>query len=812
VRNLKVGLLSLSVVSALAVVLSPSAFASPAPANTAVAAPASQTGTGDDLPNPFEAKRRELRQQAWNKVLNGEATPAKRGASSVVKVGKTAASKPSSTSLRAAPAEDQYVELKREKTDKIFVILAEFGNERHPQFPDKDLNPTIPGPATFEGPLHNKIPEPDRKVDNKTNWKPDYDPAHYQKLYFDSGPGVESLKTYLETQSSGRYSVDGKVTDWVKVKYNEARYGRSHDPVPAGQPGDDPAVCSASNCGNVHELIRDAANQWVKDQQAQGRTDEQIKADLAAFDEWDRYDHDNDGDFNEADGYIDHFQIVHSGGDQAEADPHQGEDAIWSHRWHAFLTDAGKTGPPANKHGGTQVGNTGLWIGDYTMQPENGPLSLFAHEYVHDLGEPDYYDTSGGGDNSVEYWSLMAQSRLGGKGDQGIGTKPGDMGAAVKFNLGWLDYEVVVAGQQRTVNLGPSEYNTKKPQALVVVLPKKKHTIELAKPYAGAGAWWSGSDDELNNTLTRTVTLPAGAAELKFQANWDIEDCEADACDYAFVEVDDGTGWKAIPGSITKSAEGNGIDGKSAGWVPATFDLSAYAGKSVGLRFRYSTDGGVMQPGLLIDELTLTAGGQTILTDGAESGLNGWTATGFKAVGGPVTREYDHRYIATNRRYVSYDKYLEHGPYNFGWLTGENAKPSWVEHYAYQQGLLVTYIDTSQKDNNTNVHPGTGMALVVDAHPRPVYKLDGLPWRSRIQMYDAPFGLAQADSMTLHFNGQPSYIRGQEGQPTFNDTKKYFFPELPNHGVKLPAVGVKIQVVAEEGTSVKVRVSKAIPK
>ncbi len=52
-----------------------------------------------------------------------------------------------------------------------------------------------------------------------------------------------------------------------------------------------------------------------------GRTDAQINADLKSFDQWDRYDFDGDGNFNEPDGYIDHFQIVHAGGDQADGDP-----------------------------------------------------------------------------------------------------------------------------------------------------------------------------------------------------------------------------------------------------------------------------------------------------------------------------------------------------------------------------------------------------------------------------------------------------------------------------------------------------------
>jgi immune inhibitor A len=98
--------------------------------------------------------------------------------------------------------------------------------------------------------------------------------------------------------------------------------------------------------------------------------------------------------------------------------------------------------------------------------------------------------------------------------------------------------------------------------------------------------------------------------------------------------------------------------------------------------------------------------------------------------------------------------------------------------------------------------------MIIDSHPRPTYRLDGLPWRARIQMYDAPFSVTKADSMTLHFNGQASYIRGQDAQPVFDDTKQYWYAALPNHGVKLPAVGVKIKVLSIDGTSVKIKISK----
>ena len=88
-----------------------------------------------------------------------------------------------------------------------------FGNQRatdiDPKYGDRDTDPTTPGPAVFDGPLHNAIPEPDRSQDNTTIWQPDYSADHFRQLYFGTGAGVQSLKTYYEKQSSGRYSVDG---------------------------------------------------------------------------------------------------------------------------------------------------------------------------------------------------------------------------------------------------------------------------------------------------------------------------------------------------------------------------------------------------------------------------------------------------------------------------------------------------------------------------------------------------------------------------------------------------------------------------
>ena len=87
-------------------------------------------------------------------------------------------------------------------------------------------------------------------------------------------------------------------------------------------------------------------------------------------------------------------------------------DAIWSHRWYVNGTDYGTTGPTV---GGSRTSSRRhrrsatrtYFIGDYTVEPENGGLGVFAHEFGHDLGLPDYYDTAGG-ENGTSFWTLMS--------------------------------------------------------------------------------------------------------------------------------------------------------------------------------------------------------------------------------------------------------------------------------------------------------------------------------------------------------------------------------------------------------------------
>jgi immune inhibitor A len=593
----------------------------------------------------------------------------------------------------AEVAKGQFVELEREGEDSIWTVIAEFGPADHP------------APILFSGvpgPLHNEIPAPDRNVDNTTIWSPDFTEAYYENLLFSEAPGAISMRNYYIEQSSNRYTVNGDVTDWVQVPYNAAAYGRDY--------------CGSIVCAQTWVFVNHSIDAWYNSQITAGKTPAQINDYLSQFDVWDRYDMDGDGNFNEPDGYIDHFQSVHAGEGQETGGGAQGSDAIWSHRWYAYFSANGPDGPGPSSFGGVKVGGSNYWIGDYTVEPENGGVGVFAHEFGHDLGLPDLYDTSGntgGAENSVAFWSLYSSGSYGSTGNpaEGIGSKPIPMSAYEKIFLGWSDYTVIGYGEKASVKLGPSNYTTKQAQQLVLLLPDKQVDFPVGDPYSGDFFYFSGSGNDLDNSMSRSVTLPAGAPSLTAKVNVDIE---LD-WDYAYLTVNGAPIATNLSTNTNPFGQnfGNGITGSSGGWTDLTADLSAYAGQTVTIGFRYWTDGAVANPGIFVDDIAIS--GQAL--DDAETDF-GWAQNGFIRTGSVVTQSFFNAYFAEFRTYKGYDDGLRTGPYNFGF---GNTKPNWVEHFPYQDGLLVWYYDESFADNNIgdNCLAGRcgGLVLPVDAHP-----------------------------------------------------------------------------------------------
>ncbi len=182
------------------------------------------------------------------------------------------------------------------------------------------------------------------------------------------GSSGGNLADYLDEVSYGQLALTGIVANnmWHRTNQTELYYGQDSDP---GQVCDSPFdVPTSTDNTNVciYELVRNAVQM----------------ADSSGFD-FSPYDHDGDG-------IVDHVIVVHAGQDQAAL----GGDAddIWSH-WGVI------------PGGGEPV--DGVAVENYVMVSEWDAMSVYAHEFMHDLGAPDLYDYDGDS-QPVGRWSNMA--------------------------------------------------------------------------------------------------------------------------------------------------------------------------------------------------------------------------------------------------------------------------------------------------------------------------------------------------------------------------------------------------------------------
>ena len=725
----------------------------------------------DNRPGPKTKQQQQRRAEALALLESGKAELVQRKEGATVALGG-----------------GKFAEFPIDKTDKVFTVLSEFGTSGSGKL------------GTAPGPLHNAIPEPDRDVDNSTYWQADFSKAHYEEMF--NGDG-ESFKDFYLEQSSGRYTAINTVSDWVKVPGNASSYGDN----------------TVEDNGGTWAFVDDSLDAWYAEQAAAGKTVTDIEAQLAQFDTWDRYDWNNNGNFNEPDGYIDHFQAVHAGeGEEAGADP----DTIWSHRWYV-QNGYGTTGPTVggtvNKSGGARIGETNFFVGDYTVEPENGGLGVFAHEFAHDLGLPDYYDTAGG-ENGTGFWTLMSSGSWlshgpdAAAGEEGTGTVPNGLGPEEKLFLGWLDYTEVNAGQSGSFDLGPSQ-NTYRDadQALKVNLPPSGRTTSYTTPPEGTHAWWTGRGDDLENTLTREVPA-SSSVTVSAQAWYDIEA----GYDYLYAQysLDDGASWTTI---------GSPLDGSSRGkWAGLRYSYKAGGQPSL-FRFLYKTDSGYNLGGAFLDSISVGS-----FTDGAENGLNGWTVDGAKeGQGWTISTGRDvsnapRYYLIENRQYVGYDETLAQGPYQYSFgLTAPNK----VEWFPYQDGMLVWLVDRAYlDDNNVSQHLGAGYALPVDASPNSLTYSDGTSPTNRREPYDATFGLDQHDPVCLSkevaggTRQNPTVTIDKACGPTgaqyatFDDTDPtaYYSDDAPQNSVKVAGVGVTATVTADDGAFLTVDVANPAAK
>ena len=678
-------------------------------------------------------------------------------------------------------------------TGKLLLILVEFSDTPLTFKTNANVE------KTAAGPLHNTLPVPDNSFDLYIN---DFNTQHYEDMlftpggwYFPSdapryaGEHRGSMHDFYLEQSYGQYTVTGKAFGWFKVDKPEAYYGGN------AETGTDNA-----GPGNPRTLITDAV------------------AVINAQNAINWQDYDTNGDCR-----IDHPLFIHAGADESGGGGAQGPDAIWAHS--SRMSGSGlKVATTAQCPGG-------LYLRNYTMMPEDGGVGVFAHEYGHDLGLPDEYDTryTGAGDSNA-FWTLMSSGSWVGRPAQ---TQPSDMSAYGKYALGWLTDNLAIVNvsdlttrDPMTVRLeqterwgGPGTYN-----AIKFNLPDK--IIMVNTPHSGAYEWFGGKANRLNAQLSRTVDLTGKtSASLSFWTWYDIEE----GWDFGFVQVstDGGTTWTSLPLAGTtmdyvSGAQASIIDnlpgftGQSGKWIQETADLSAYAGQSIQLMFRYMTDSSTANAGFYVDDISVVADGMTIFTDTAETLDSAWTATTWTRDLGYFTRQ--HYYLAEWRnsnafetdyedaKIVNFDNGLT-GVYQFDPYASNPNEPAYFAYNA--PGVLLWYRDYTYSDNWTGTHPGGGFLLVVDAHKQPLMRpplasaTGATPWTTRVQSYDAAFSLLSAPTMTIGYYGTMKVDPGLNAVPNFNDAQKYWLDAIPNASVITPRYGLLFRVLgqADDGSA-----------
>ena len=357
-------------------------------ASTAGSGPAPKAGEptprgADSLPNPLAEKQAALRATALAMQAKGQIP---QGA----KVGQV--------------AKGQYVQLAREGEDSIFTIIGQFGNQ---------INATYGGTA---GPQNNQIPQPDRTIDNTTIWAPDFSKSYYENLLFSEKPGDSSMRNFYIENSSGRYAVNGDVD----------RLGAG-----AVQRGELRLELLRRHRLRPHVAVRPRHGERLVQRAERRRQDR--------------------GPDQRLPGAVRHRGIATtttatatSTSPTATSTTSRRSTPVRARRPAAApraptrsgrtagtptTTTSASTGPARNKLGGIRIGNSDYWIGDYTIEPENGGVGVFSHEFGHDLGLPDEYDTSGntgGAENSTGFWTHWSSGSYGNNGDpaEGIGNRP----------------------------------------------------------------------------------------------------------------------------------------------------------------------------------------------------------------------------------------------------------------------------------------------------------------------------------------------------------------------------------------------------
>lgn len=626
-------------------------------------------------------------------------------------------------------------------TDKILVVLVDF--------PDLKFN-TLKNTDTYF-------------------YYPDYNKEHYQKLLFSKdgykGPNSEdfkSMRQYYNIQSNNTYDIDGQVVGTYTADNNAAYYG-----------ADD--TKNNKRDINTKQLLKEVLVKLSKDP----------SVNLSEFDK--KSIEEINLDRNEPDKILDHIIIVHAGLGQEYGGGILKTDAISSHSSKIYDSD----GVSPYKIEGTEYSAY-----KYCIQPEDGTVGVFAHEYAHDLGYHDEYDTKFNTGDAVSWWSIMSRGEWAGliPGTEPVGFSPyAKEFFQGKYGDGWYNPYVVSSqelyNKPTEITLDQASIKGENKSAIKLKLPDKVTTVNT--PFSGKYEYWSGCGNNINSSMVSTVDLTnCSSAKLTFKTWYSIEQNFDSA--HIKVKSENEDWWSILPGNITvtNSNVADGITGESNGWEDANFDLSKYCGKNVQISFNYNTDSTTFKDGFYVDDIKVETDKGIVLSDDCESNSNIELNKFIKNDGNKFT---EHYYLLEWRNDTGID-------------TGLSNIKSISDKIQYDTGLVIWYIDKSYDNNWTGSpknggHPGYGYIGVIDAEQNPIVINVGkeVPAPAEVQMHDAAFSLKKPSNINIQVPNSTAkiYDKGTAIHPIFKDNESYFNKNIPTSGRILTQYGVNIEVKYE---------------
>ncbi len=639
---------------------------------------------------------------------------------------------------------------------------------------------------------------------------------------WDGGNGFDfsgvSFRNYFDENSRGLYIPQGEVVD-VAIPEAVSYFG-------------------AARCNGAYQddgfneipgyTIAISTAQQINAQYPGADTSENSDFSWADWDQEDVFDYDNDGNFLEPDGYVDHFFLIepgeHDGGEY-------GQFLIWPHSADVNPAAHG-TGPSGNPLGGYQVALNGshplgsIWILNYTVSNETGGLGVLVHEYGHDIGLPDNYGIDGSGANPG-FWDLMADGTFGG----GVRSMhPTHLTIWDKEFLGWnapvdIDLTGISASGEANATDFTIGQQSKPPTGTIdglrINLPD---VTTFASVIAfDAHMWWSDKGDDRNESIARNINLQAGeTATVTAQMAYFIEE----DYDFFYWEISSTMtgGWiplEVYSGSTLLTTDdnpygtnlsGNGINGFSTNsdWVQATATITpgAHAGGAIAFRFRYFTDTGFQEEGIYLDNISVSGNmSGLIFTDDAEGG-DTWTHLSESSnknkpwLISDGTRTRKHYYLvewrnsgeATGANGTSNTaKAFDIAGFDIGlnrayWISQFDDDFSAVKYdpfFLHTPGMVVWYVNNSY-DNNLGSFlfdppslGAKGSVLAVDANPYPFIfedpTLGELVLWERHGSFDAAYTLIDRPAFKLISDiantGSPltTLIPGAKGKSVFHD-------------------------------------------